>query len=103
MGIPKSAELTAIEIILQRVMPSKRQSGESVIRAIYIPFGRLQTVLKTDGNQRKIIIELAVHLLNFRTRKMGRHQIAPTHNQAPSDLWTPAQARRILYHSAILL
>lgn len=41
-GILRYALLSAVDIVLQRVIPSERQSAEWVIRALKVPFGRLR-------------------------------------------------------------
>lgn len=70
-GIPESQELAAIDLILQHIMPTERQSAKWGIRALKGPFKRLKGTLTTDVERRSIIIELSVRLLTYRTRAMG--------------------------------
>lgn len=77
-GIIQSGELSAIDLIIMRVMPNERQSAKWAIRAIKVPFQRLNTVLMCDTQKTGISIELACRLLNFRTKRMGRSQIPTT-------------------------
>lgn len=67
--IPESPELAAVDLILQRVVPSERQSAEWGVRAIKAPLGRLNVPLLADCEKRRRIIEVCCHLFNFRTRK----------------------------------
>ena len=82
-NIPESTELYAVDLILQRVMPSERQSAEWGIRALKGPFGRLKVALPADAEKRARIIRICCHLLNFRTRFVGLNQIRSTY--ADSD------------------
>jgi len=77
-SIMESAELYAIDIILQRVMPSERQSAEWGVRAIKAPFGRLKTPLPADSSKRLRLLRICCHLFNFRTRTIGLNQIRST-------------------------
>lgn len=76
--IPESLELAAIDTILQRVMPSERQSAEWGVRAIKGTFGRLKVPLSADSSKRKRLLRICVHLFNFRTRYVGLNQIRTT-------------------------
>ncbi len=71
--VPESPESFAIDIILQRVMPSERQSAEWGVRARKGPFARLKMPLPADSKQRLRMPRLCCHLFNFRTRFVGRN------------------------------
>lgn len=73
--IPQSTALAAVDCLLQRVMPSERQSAEWGIRALKAPFGILRIPLTADARQRYRLIAVCVRLLNIRTRLVGLNQI----------------------------
>ena len=78
-GIPQSAVLAAVDILLQRAMPSERQSAEWGIRAIKGPFSRLKVPLPADSMKRLRLIQTCCHLYNFRVRFVGLNQIRSTY------------------------
>ena len=80
--IPVSAELGAVDIILQRIMPSERQSAEWGVRAIKAPFSRLQVPLPADAKKRERLITICCHLFNYRTRLVGLNQIRTTYSRS---------------------
>ena len=73
--VPESAYLSAIDYVLQNVMPSERQSAEWGVAALKGPFKRLTVNLPADSYKRYRIIACCVHLMNFRTRLVGLNQI----------------------------
>jgi len=73
--IPESAALCAVDIILQRVLPSERQSAEWGIRAIKAPFRRLKVPLPADSQDRFRLVMVCCHLFNYCTRAIGLNQI----------------------------
>ena len=73
--IPKSAYLYAVDTILQRVLPSERQSAEWGVAALKEPFKRLSVRLPADSYRRYRIITCCAHLMNLRTRLVGLSQI----------------------------
>ena len=77
--IPESAALAAVDIILERIMPSERQSAEWGVRAIKAPFARFKVPLSPDSEKRFRILSICCHLFNFRTRKVGLNQIRTTY------------------------
>lgn len=79
-GIPHSKELAAIDVIMQPILPSERQSAECGIRAIKAPFNPLKPTLTADACKRANIIGLAVRLFNYCTREMGCNRIESTYN-----------------------
>lgn len=79
--IPESAALAAVDIIMQRVMPSERQSAEWGVRAIKGPFARLKVPLPADSRKRLRLLRICCHLFNFRTRYVGLNQILTTYGQ----------------------
>ena len=72
---PHSYWLSAVDTILERSMPSERQSAEWGVRGLKRPFKRLTIPLTGNAYKRKRIISLCAHLHNFRTRFLGRSQI----------------------------
>lgn len=74
-GIPNSIELAAVDTILQRIMPSERQSAEWGVRAIKGPFARLKRPLSPDSLKRERLLRICTHLFNLRTRHVGLNQI----------------------------
>ena len=76
---PESAALAAVDVILQRVMPSERQSAEWGVRALKGPFQRLKTPLPADAGKRLRLLRICCHLYNFRVRYVGLNQIRSTY------------------------
>lgn len=72
---PTSSLLASVDAILQRVMPSERQSAEWGIRAVKAPFGRLRLPLPADASTRFRLLSVCVHLYNLRVREIGLNQI----------------------------
>ena len=56
--IPKSAALAAVDLLLQRAMPSERRSAEWDVRAMKGPFQRLKTALPADSRKLHRLIRL---------------------------------------------
>lgn len=83
--IPTSAALAAVDIIMQRVLPSERQSAEWGIRCLKGPFGRMRLPLSPDSVKRGRLIRTCVHLLNFRTRIIGLNQVWTVYASAEVD------------------
>lgn len=80
-----SWELSAVELVLQRIYPSERQSAEWGIRALKAPFGRLRLPLSADSKSRCRLLTVCVHLLNLRTRCVGLNQIRTTYGGNETD------------------
>ena len=78
-GIPESAALAATDQLLQRAMPSERQSAEWGVRAVKGPFGRLRVPLSAISSKRLRILQSCCHLYNLRTRYVGLNQIRTTY------------------------
>ncbi|KAI0565152.1 DDE superfamily endonuclease [Gracilaria domingensis] len=76
----KSATLYAVDLVLQRIIPSERQAAEWGVRCLKGPFGRLRTVLPADSYRRKLILVSCIHLLNLRTRTIGLNHIRSTYD-----------------------
>lgn len=74
-GAPRSMWLSTIDILLQRALPSERQSAEWGVRALKGPFGKLTTTLAAEAEKRKLIIACCAHLYNLRTRKVELNQL----------------------------
>ena len=77
--IPQSAVLAAVDTILQKVMPSERQSAEWGVRAVKGPFSRLKNPLPADSRRRLRMLTIFCHLFNCRTRLVGHNQIRTTY------------------------
>lgn len=75
----KSVELCAIDLILQKVMPSERQSAECGICAVKAPFGRLGLPLSSNSETKNTILTVCVNLLNVRTTRVVLSQIRTTY------------------------
>jgi len=74
-GVPQNAFLAATEVMLERAMPSERQSAEWGIRSIKGPFKRVTVALPENSYQRKRLLTLVCHLYNYRVRAVGLNQI----------------------------
>ena len=74
-GVPESAFLAAVDLLLDRAMPSERQSAEWGVRAVKGPFKRITVPLPSSAYTRFRIISTVAHLYNFRTRMVGLNQI----------------------------
>ena len=85
-GVPKNIWLAAVETLLDRAMPSERQSAEWGVRAIKGPFKRLTTTLPSDALSRGRIILLCCHLYNLRVRKVGLNQIRTVYANVEDDV-----------------
>ena len=83
--IPESAALAVVDIILQRFMPSERQSAEWGVRAWKAPFQRLKTPLPADATKRLRLLRICCHLFNFCTRFVGLNQIRTTYMRCNSE------------------
>lgn len=68
-GVPRAAWLAAVDLMLERAMPSERQSAEWCVRAIKGPFKRLTVTLPANARVRGTIISVCAHLYNLRVRK----------------------------------
>lgn len=77
--IPKSKEMYAINLFLQRMMPSVRQSAKWGVRALKSSFGGFRLPLLADSYVQWRILELDYFLLNLRTRAIGLHQTKTTY------------------------
>lgn len=84
--ISECAELAAVDLILQRIMPSERQSAESGMRALKGPFGGLRMPLSPDSGKRERLLRICVNLFNFRTRFVGLNQIRSTYASPGAEL-----------------
>lgn len=67
--------LKAVDILLERAMPSERQAADWGVRSLKGPFGRLTTKLPADVYSRKSSLVLCAHLYNLRVREEGMNQI----------------------------
>lgn len=67
--------LGALDIIMERIMPSERQSAEWGVRAIKGPFGILRHPLPPSSRKRFVLLQMYTHLLKLRTREVGLNQI----------------------------
>jgi len=74
-GVPHNEFLAATEVLLERAMPSERQSAEWGIRAIKGPFKRVTVALPNSAYDRKRLLTIVSHLYNYRVRAVGRNQI----------------------------
>eukprot|EP00172_Hildenbrandia_rubra_P003983 Plantae.Rhodophyta-Hildenbrandia_rubra.ctg7260.p1 GENE.Plantae.Rhodophyta-Hildenbrandia_rubra.ctg7260~~Plantae.Rhodophyta-Hildenbrandia_rubra.ctg7260.p1 ORF type:complete len:412 (+),score=29.57 Plantae.Rhodophyta-Hildenbrandia_rubra.ctg7260:277-1512(+) len=77
--IPEPVALAAVGLVLQKAMPSERQSAEWGIRALKGPFKRLTAPLPACSRKRLKIIQTCCHLLSFRARFVGLNQTRATY------------------------
>ncbi len=80
-----SAELDAIDIVMQKVYSSERQSAEWGVRAVKAPFARLKVPIPADSYKRQRLMRVCVHLFNFRTQKIWLNQIKATYADNSDD------------------
>lgn len=92
--IPTDAVLAAVDIIMQRVMPSERQSAEWGIRAMKAPFGILRLPLSPSSRKRYKLLCTCTRLLNVRTRVVGLNQIKTVYANDGDD--TQPWVRRLV-------
>eukprot|EP00171_Calliarthron_tuberculosum_P005428 IDg5428t1 len=85
VDIPESPELAAVDLVLQRVLPSERQSAEWGIRALKGPFERMRLPLSAVSTRRGRLLRVCVHLLNMRTRLIGLSQIRTTYSAGTTN------------------
>ena len=79
--IPKSSELAAVDLLLQRAMPSEIQSAEWGVRAVKGPFKKLKTPLLADAQKQLRLLRICCHLYNFWTRFVGLNHIRTTYGR----------------------
>lgn len=84
-SIPATLELVAADTILQRVMPSERQSAEWGVISIKSVFARLKRPLTAYSLKRLRLIRCCIHLVNLRTRYVGLNQIRTTYSNPGGD------------------
>jgi len=82
-GVPSNAFLAATEVMLERAMPSERQSAEWGIRSIKGPFKRITVALPNNSYHRKRTLTLVCHLYNYRVRRVGLNQIRTVYADDP--------------------
>ena len=74
-GTPSGAYQEAMDVLMERVMPSEQQSAEWSVNGTKGPFGLLQTHLPGDTYERKRMLTIVRNLYNCRKRLIGRNQI----------------------------
>jgi len=74
-AVAQSTFIAATEMLLDRAMPSERQSAEWGVRAIKGPFKRVTVPLPADAYTRYRLLVLVTHLYNLRVRCVGLNQI----------------------------
>lgn len=72
--MPRGAYMEALEILVDRAMPSERQAAEWGVNAAKSPFKGLDTNLPADVYNRKHLFSIICHLYNFRVRYVGLNQ-----------------------------
>lgn len=80
-----SAEITPVDIIMQRFLPSEIPSFEWGMRCLKGTFGRMPLPLSPDNAKREKIIRTFLHLLNFLTRKIGLNQIRTVYSNPDAE------------------
>lgn len=70
-SIPNDAVLAAIDLILQRFIPSEQRSADWGTRALKAPFSMLGLPLPALSHKRYRLLSVFIRLLNLRTRMMG--------------------------------
>lgn len=73
--MPQSTASAAVDCLLQRVLPSKRQSAEWDIRALKALSGILWIPLTAGATQRYLFMTVCVRLSNLRTRLVDPNEI----------------------------
>lgn len=72
----------AMNLVLDRLLPSDRQSAEWGICALKGPFKRLTVLLPDDSHIRKRPLVVTAHLYNYRVRRVGLNQISTVYSSA---------------------
>ena len=72
--IPQIPWLAAVDTMLERAIPSERQSAEWGVRALKCPFKRLTVPLLANVHNRYRRKVTCVHLYSFRVRFVGLNQ-----------------------------
>lgn len=78
----QSVEMSAVHLIMQMVLSSKRQSAEWWVHAFKAPFGLLQLPLSTDSETRRRILLVCAYSRKFQTRRVGLNQIQIFYSKA---------------------
>ena len=86
---PRSEWLAAVDLLVERAMPSERQAAEWGVRAIKSIFGRLTVPLMADAFLSRRLFKICVHLYNFRVRYVGLNQLRTvcSNNRDSSEPW----------------
>lgn len=84
--LPTSAALTAIDLIMQRVLPSEQQSAERGFRSLKGTFGMIRLPLTVVVTRCGCLPCDLIHLLNLRTRVVCLRQIRNTYSSAGVDM-----------------
>lgn len=71
-GILDLEEMYAMNLVLQRVSPNKRQRAEWSVRALKCLFGPLHLPLLPDSYVQQRILELCCYLLNLYTNRVQK-------------------------------
>lgn len=84
--IPAAASLAAVDALIEKAMPSERQSAEWGVRALKGPFKRLSVALPADAYKRYRIIRVCCHLFNLRARFVGLNQLRTVYADVGSQV-----------------
>lgn len=74
-GVSKSTCPAAVNTLLERALPSERQSAEWGVQGLKGPFSRLKTTLPANAHALYRILSLCAHIYNFRVRNVGINEI----------------------------
>lgn len=80
--MPMSAACQAIDQLLHHLYPKERQSAEWGVRGLSGPFRRFHSILPSNDYKQYRIISSCVHLVNYRTKRIGRNQIRSVYHES---------------------
>lgn len=86
-NISQSEELQEVDLVLQIIIPSERQSGEWDVRAIKAPFVWLLLPLPADSEKRNQILTIFVHLFNFQELLIRLKLVRNLYSGSQSQEW----------------
>lgn len=78
--------MAAVDVLLERAMPSEMQFAEWGVRALKGPFKRLNTTLPADYRRRYRHIRLCCPFYNLRVRFVGLNQLKTVYADESSQV-----------------
>lgn len=81
-----SPELAAVDLIMQRIMPSERSTAEWRVQTLKRTVGCLRLPLSPDSRRRARLLTVYAHLLNLQSRRIGLSKIRTVYVSSTTDV-----------------